>query len=273
MPLTRQQFYDFYYPQVNEFLKLQHSGRDSMAVVPFELWLERCLAQLQAEGQDELWEAVYYRSCFIRYNIWARCVPSEDQAQQQQIIQRALHDLQRPAQSETGRIGAAYARLAILLVGYGNLAEKPQPAELLDLINSLPPEYQDHQIWHPLSVLAFDHNIPELLDLAFEQETISPHSKFPQAAWQRINLMYQIMNGKATRKDVEETLKIYHLPSQFNELRRRMWPRLQDMGLIDRELERLLSTRELECIVTEVDFSQPRLENIRNRAPEKGQAD
>lgn len=268
MPLTRQQFYDFYYPQVNEFLKLQHAGRDSEAIVPFELWLERTLNDLEASAETELREAVYYRSCFIRYNLWARCIPEDDLPRQRQIHARAFACLARPPQTAAGVTGEHYARLAILLVGYDDFEQKPTPAELLELIRSLPPEYQDHQIWHPLSVLAFDHNIPELLELAFEQETISPHSKFPQAAWQRINLMYQIMAGKVTRKDVLETLKVYHLPSQFKELRRRMWPRLEALGLIDRELERMLSDRELETIVTDVDFRQPRLENMRKRVPE-----
>ncbi len=280
VPLTRQQFYDFLYPQVNGFLKLQHAGEDAKALPLFENWLSATLDALGAgrapagtelpEDADpaELWEAVYYRCCFLLHNLRARNRPLDDHGQQREVLSLALAELAREPLTPAGRVSRDYARLAVLLVGFKDLDEPLSTAAIRAMIDALPEEYQDHQIWHPLSVLAFDTGNSELMDLCFEHETIHPHSKFPQAAWQRINLLHLILNGRVERQDIVETLNVYTLPSQFNELRRRMWPRLQALGLIDASLEQLLAQREEAAAHAEIDFHVPRIDSIRSHAPD-----
>jgi hypothetical protein len=267
MPLTRQELIDYLYPQVNEFLKLQHAGEDARALELFDSWLAETLARLEHEGNTELWEAVFYRCTLLGANFRWRCTAIPDHEGRQRITRETLAALDRPALSEAGALSQRYAQVAAKITAYNDFDEPPSEAEMLAGIESLPDEYRDHQIWHPLSVLAFDHNMLALMELAFEYSTIAPHSKYPQAFWQRINLLYQIMSGKVSRRDVTETLGVLFLPTHFEEFRRRMLPRLEELGLVDAEIMALLAEREAEAKRGELNFNQPRLERLGKAEP------
>jgi hypothetical protein len=261
MPLSQQEFVDFLYPQVNEFLKLQHAGDDAQALLELNIWVERTLAD--PELDPELWEAVYYRCCFLRGNMWIRSLAGADIETQRSAVNGILAEIERPAATAAGKIGQRYARLVTILSCFEILPQIPGAAEIRAMIEELPEEYQDQQIWHALSVVAYNLDRLDLMELSFENATIRPHSKYPQAAWQRINLMYQVMKGTVRRIDILETLRLFHLPSLLREFRQRVYPRLQQLGLIDAEIDALIERRSAELARAEIDFNQPRIDSIR----------
>ncbi len=274
MPLSRQQFVDYIYPEVNDFLLLQHQGRDAEALEGFDAWLPGKLAELDslaAAGDPlaaELREAVFYRCLLLRAGFCWRLTASEDHEARCAITRQLAQTLELAAQTETGRLNQAYARLALMVTAYNDFEVKPTVAEILAALDALPEEYRDQQIWHHMSIVAYDYGLLTLLETAFEHETLHPHSKYPQASWQRLNLMYQIMTGKVSRRDVEETIKVMFLPTQFEEFRRRMCPALREAGLFDAEMEQRLQQREAEAAAAELDFHQSRVDSVRTHAPD-----
>lgn len=274
MPLSRQQFIDYIYPEVNELLKLQHQGQDARALELFEQWLPHKLAELDGAAQAgdplaaELAEAVYYRCQILRASFLWRLTASEDHEGRCAITRDMLARLERPAQTDSGRLQQDYSRLVVMVSAYNDFEVKPSVAEILAGIEALPEDYRDQQIWHPLTIVAYDYGLLSLMEVAFEHETLHPHSKYPQASWQRINLMYQIMSGKVSRRDVEETIKVMFLPTQFEEFRRRMTPALRELGLYDAAMEQRLAEREAEAAAEELNFHQSRVESARTHAPD-----
>jgi len=155
----------------------------------------------------------------------------------------ALFRLSRPAHTPAGR----EARLAAL-IKLRTIADKDQfepltRQQIEAYIAEAGGHPRDPQIWHDLAGWAYDHQDLAILEKAFAAHSTSPSPIMGFAKWQRINLMYQLLAGKAQRRDVEETIRTLSILPQLIDFMKNLWPPCVAAGLVDAELESLLEQR------------------------------
>ncbi|MCB1187643.1 hypothetical protein KDL29_10810 [bacterium] len=119
-------------------------------------------------------------------------------------------------------------------------------AELSVLLGRLDGLMEDRQLWHVLAMWAFMHHDHELMVRAAELFLVHPGASLNQALWQRVNLMYLLLEGRATRRDVLETLRVLSVHPQVEEFRRNILPACIAAGIADVEVMRLLDERIAE---------------------------
>jgi len=137
--------------------------------------------------------------------------------------------------------------------------------ELDELISGMPGVDEDEFLWHNIAGWAFAVGEADLLEKAYEVLLTRPSNLLGSAKWQRVNMMLQLVNGKATRKDIKESLKEMVVLPQVLEFRRQIWPVCIEKGLVDAELE-----AELEAVINRIRTNPPipkaerRTKKIRN---------
>ncbi len=203
---------------------------------------------------------------------------AEDQLCASQILLDYLEYLVKRTLGKAGEQGAAFqaqldklsrlepagevsqaARRVVLLIhrirgerdGWGEL----DPESFYSLFNFIPPDARDVELWHHAASWAFDHSDGDLLGRAYEVLVIEP-SAFPtQYPFYRAKLMHAILEGTATRDEVEGFCRRLDTSAELAETREVLWPRLADLGLIDSDLERLLAAAELRVAARVVQRS------------------
>lgn len=91
-------------------------------------------------------------------------------------------------------------------------------------------------LWDAVGIWAFRYNHMDVLDEAFENQTIHPSDSMPQESWQRINLMLHLRRGTAGRRDVLEYIHLLRIVPQVMEFRDVLLPVIEEQGLWDDEL-------------------------------------
>jgi hypothetical protein len=91
-------------------------------------------------------------------------------------------------------------------------------------------------LWDAIGIWAFRNSYVDVLDEAFENQTIHPSESMPQESWQRINLMLQLRRGTANRRDVQEYILLLRIVPQIMEFRDVLLPVIEEQGLWDEEL-------------------------------------
>jgi hypothetical protein len=79
-----------------------------------------------------------------------------------------------------------------------------------------------------------------------ERQTVETTGWLDDYYWLRTNLMYLLVDGRATRLDIEKTLRGFNHPLQLQDFRILLRDRCAADGLMDDELEQLLEQRERE---------------------------
>jgi hypothetical protein len=139
------------------------------------------------------------------------------------------------AKVQLGMLGAGVRR------GFISMTE----AEVDSLMARIPDEFKTPNIWFYVVVWAFFADNLKYLELALEYQTVTTTGWLDDYYWQRTNLMYQLVSGKATRLDIEKTLKGYNHPHGIEDFGVLFLPRCEAQGLMDDEL-RELHRRRLE---------------------------
>lgn len=176
----------------------------------------------------------------LRWYAFAAAIQGQPEQQRCQRYEEALELFTTPALTPSGeqqrRRMLAILRSTARLHGCAELTKD----ELLELIEDLPNLKTDEFLWHNIAGWAFANRDLEMLKRAFEVLLTHPSNQLGQAKWQRVNLMLQLTSGRATRQDVEFTVKGMEVLPQIIEFYQHIWPVCVEAGLTDPELEQQL---------------------------------
>lgn len=153
-------------------------------------------------------------------------------------------ELAVPARTPLGEIERRKALLVVLVHADQDNIRELTEARYKELAAGIPDGSHSSGLLQILSKWAFKHRHLPLLERAFEEYLINPDQVMGAAKWQRINLMYQLTLGKATRRDVLETIKTLAIVPQVIEFTTLIWPACEKAGLVDAELRAMLAARE-----------------------------
>jgi hypothetical protein len=140
------------------------------------------------------------------------------------------------------------AKTIVGLIGMGTRRGfiKASEAELDTLMSRIPEEFQTPNIWYYVVAWAFFNNSLKYLELAMERQTLETTGWLDDYYWMRTNLMYLLVSGRASRLDVEKTIKGYRHPLHISDFHSLFLARCEAAGLMDEELLALLEQREAE---------------------------
>ncbi|MBN2082745.1 hypothetical protein JW859_11155 [bacterium] len=142
------------------------------------------------------------------------------------------------------------------------------PREIVDEIISLHPDVEaDPVIWQSLAMWAFKHNERDILERAYEVMLTHPSQTLGQAKWLRVNLLYRLVAGTATREDVEAVVYSQQVKPQLLEFIGQIWPRCQAAGLVDAELTALLNMKREEIDIDLPPVPKPERRTKTTRTP------
>jgi hypothetical protein len=139
--------------------------------------------------------------------------------------------------------------------------------EIVDEIISLHPDVEsDPVIWQSLALWAFKHDEREILERAYEVMLVHPSQTMGQAKWLRVNLLYRLANGTATREDIEAVIYSQQVKPQLLEFVCHIWPHCQATGLVDEELTALLNMKraEIDTDMPAIPKPEPRTKPTRS---------
>ena len=154
----------------------------------------------------------------------------------------AIEDFSRPARTTLGDQVRRVTRMVIKMHADNDGLDYLDRQEIDGFLDSIPAALVT-SIRFTITTWAFDHSDLELIEQSYEHYLTNPPVSMGQAQWQRVNLMYLLLKGKATSRDVQESIKTLELIPQINDFRERLWPAAKRAGLITQELEQQLEER------------------------------
>lgn len=188
---------------------------------------------------EDVAEALGYKLLFVHYNLeW---YPPSDKWTPDNY-RSAMELFGQPALTRFGDL----QRLRGLLVMHFHASRdrfEPLTHEMMMGYVDQLQGYPDSEVWFYVAGWAFERGDLALLERAFEHELTDPARMMGHAKWQRINMMYQLVAGKAARIDVEQTVRSLEILPQLNEFNTVIWPRCVEAGITDDELETMLAER------------------------------
>jgi hypothetical protein len=212
----------------------------------------------------ELIDAAKVHLDYLEY--WWHWHPAGDDDWNLESYRRALAHFSQPSRFEEARIECARRVFYIRLHAHMDGLEPLAGSELRSLLAQLPPGRLDDRDWHQIAGWAFLQEDREMLTRAYEAMLTAPSEILGPAKWQRVNLMYLLMEGRAERRDVEESIKLLKIKPQLTEFKLTLWPACEKAGLVDDELRRLLAELAEEIENSEVDpRPQRKTGRIRNQ--------
>jgi len=227
--------------------------------------LNAALELINERDQDaELGEVLKYRMCWYRFVV--ETIDREDFARLAKYYQDALACVAQPGRTTYGEVERRRVLVILKSIEYEYDMPVTSRAEMEELLEGLPGLDRDELLWHALAGWAFVARDPVILGRAFEVHLTEPSNELGQAKWQRVNLMYQLVQGKATRRDVAETItKLMVLP-QLNEFIELIWPVCIEQGLVDDGLQAELRERIrlIDTDVPPVPDPERKTKSIRN---------
>jgi hypothetical protein len=119
------------------------------------------------------------------------------------------------------------------------------------LLARIPEAARTANLWYYVVAWAYHNNHLRYLEEALAHQTVETTGWQDDYFWLRTNLMYLLVDGRATRLDVEKTLLGYAHPWNFVDFRNLFLVRCEAAGLMDRELYALMEQREAEMSALE----------------------
>lgn len=134
-----------------------------------------------------------------------------------------------------------------LRINLDRLHLKPLYSEEFDeLFESICPSEYNTEMWFYLSGWAFRHCRADLLEQAYAFSVMQAQGFQVNWNWQRVNIMLKLVRGDVTRDDLIWLIDNVALEQHLRSIKRDIWPRADEMGLVDRALELRLQEREFE---------------------------
>lgn len=155
----------------------------------------------------------------------------------------ALAEIDLPVTGNVSRV--MRARLLLQLRASGERAGfGPCPREVFDiLVQDIPEGDRDLEFWHYVANWAFTHQVGEYLAQALEQFVVQAPGALSDYFFQRVNLMYLLVERRAMRADITELIRRLRLQEHCEDLVRHIWPVCESQGLVDPEMEALLESK------------------------------
>jgi hypothetical protein len=193
----------------------------------------------QAGLAEEVQEALGYHLLFIHYNIYWQAEPAEWNPANYREVKLLF---EQPALTSFGDIERVKRLMMIRYHADQDQYDLLTHESLMRLLDDLH-GYPDDTTWFYAAGWAFRHSDLPLLERAYVETLVDPARWMGQAKWQRINMMYLLAAGRATRRDVHETIKSLAILPQLLEFEGTIWPRCREADLVDAELTELLAQR------------------------------
>lgn len=161
------------------------------------------------------------RAAFERLNSYLQSVPDTPLARQQ-------HSLRQ---------------LAVLVIGESKGWGEVPEQRILTILERIDESARTPEMWHYVSAWAFSHAHHRLMEQAFAALTVHPGNFMASAGWKRVNLMYLLLERRASERDVLEYLKEAGTLNMLREFRRAILPVLEQQGLDTPTVLNMLSDR------------------------------
>jgi hypothetical protein len=158
----------------------------------------------------------------------------------------AMDCFSQPAASAVAERARLICRFHIrLFAEKGGLAALSHD-EAVKMLDAMEDDPELNQLLHRVAGWAYKCRDLELLERAYCELLVNPHSVLGGAKWLRVNLMYVLVSGKVVRRDIEESIKALKIKPQLDEFMTMLWPDCLATGLVDDELRELLAVRARE---------------------------
>ena len=193
----------------------------------------------KADLPEGVREGLGYYLLLLHYSIhWQEHPADWNQASFQEVRQI----FEQPALTSFGDTERIKRLATIRFVADRDKLEPLTHDDLMQLLDELG-EATDETMWFYVAGWAYNHNDLELLERAYTETLVDPPAWMGQAKWQRINIMYLLVAGRAERQDVEETIKTLAILPQLYEFEAHIWPKCVEAGLVDDKLTAMLADR------------------------------
>ena len=199
---------------------------------------------LDAAGlQADICESIQYALRLQHYRLTWQRDPASLTAMS---YNAALDAFSQPAASAFSDRARLICRFHIkLFAEYGGI-EALSHSEVEEFLMAMEGDPELNQMLHRVAGWAYKCRDLELLERAYSELLVNPHSVLGSAKWLRVNLMYLLVSGKVVRRDIEESIKALRIQPQLEEFKLLLWPDCLATGLVDDELRELLAERARE---------------------------
>jgi hypothetical protein len=137
-----------------------------------------------------------------------------------------------------------YLQLRIILDRAG--IQQLHPVEFDEAFSELQHEEHTTELWHYIASWAFLYDQADFLRQAYEFAVTRARGFEVEWTWQRVNLMWKLVCGDASRADLMWLLNQAHTEQQLQSVKKMIWQRAQRLGLIDEAVRVRFRERELE---------------------------
>jgi hypothetical protein len=205
-------------------------------------------AQTALEASDfpaDIHESIQYALRLQHYRLaWEREPASLNTAS----YEAAMDCFSQPAASAIAERARLICRFHIRLFAEKGGLTALSHDEAVKMLDAMEDDPELNQLLHHVASWAYKRRDLELLERAYCELLVNPHSVLGSAKWLRVNLMYLLVSGKVVRRDIEESIKALKIKPQLGEFMTLLWPDCLATGLVDDELRELLAvrTREIE---------------------------
>ncbi len=199
-----------------------------------------------AEFTADIRESIQYALRLQRLNLtWEREPATLNSAS----YTAALDALSHPAASAIADRARLICRFQIMLTADKRGVTALNHDEVAEVLEAMEDDPELNQLLHRAAAWAYKSRDLALLERAYCELLVNPHSVLGSAKWLRVNLMYLLVSGKVERRDIEESVKALKIKPQLDEFITLLWPDCLATGLVDDELRELLAdrTREIEA--------------------------
>ncbi len=188
-------------------------------------------------------QCLRYQFAYMRFQLHLTAKDRESAAAELPDIEKQL-----TASCELPLAEQMRRRLLLQLrINLDRLNLKPLYSEEFDqLFNEICPSEYNTELWFYLSGWAFRHCRADLLEQAYAFSVMQAQGFQVNWNWQRVNIMLKLVRGDVTRDDLIWLIDNVALEQHLRSIKRDIWPRAEEMGLVDRAMELRLQEREFE---------------------------
>lgn len=174
-----------------------------------------------------------------------------DEEMQVVTLEQARDVLSRPSFGPISSLLRRRYLLQVRIIGCF-MGVMPLPEDEFDeLLELLPPQDRHTEQWYLISNYCFQHRDRDRIVQAYEQYLELSDSWERDYNWRRLDMMVKLLDGRASKIDIELFFKSLMLPGCIEEIRKDFWPLMVELNLIDDDLIKLFNRR---CLVLESEM-------------------
>jgi hypothetical protein len=250
---------DWYFAHMSGVEPLRLQGREDEAFAT----IEQCRRQLEGSplSADER-TAIRYELLMDDYLVINYIRPEELQAD---AIRECFGKISAlPPVGPLSDRTQAFQQLSLVGMGTRRRALNPGEADVDALLERVPEECRTNVLWYYISSWAFLNRRIKYLELAYVEQLTRPSGVSDAFYWLRTNLMYLLLSGRATRRDVLETIRSYDREIDMVDFDNFFRRPLQEIGMYDREVEEAIEKRrrELQEALSETPKQEARTKQL-----------